>query len=43
MLRETLGLSHLIMKMKFPGLSHENAMKSIQLFGQKVLPKVSSN
>jgi alkanesulfonate monooxygenase SsuD/methylene tetrahydromethanopterin reductase-like flavin-dependent oxidoreductase (luciferase family) len=43
MLRETLGLNHLIMKMKFPGLSHENAMNSIQLFGQKVLPKVARN
>lgn len=43
MLRETLGLNHLIMKMKFPGLSHENAMKSLQLFGQKVLPNVSRN
>jgi probable F420-dependent oxidoreductase len=42
-LRETLRLDHLIMKMKFPGLSHQDAMKSIQLFGQKVLPRVSRN
>ena len=33
-----LGITNLIMKMKFPGLSHKTVMNSISLFGQKVLP-----
>jgi alkanesulfonate monooxygenase SsuD/methylene tetrahydromethanopterin reductase-like flavin-dependent oxidoreductase (luciferase family) len=36
-----LGITDLIMKMKFPGLSHQTVMKSISLFGQKVLPLVN--
>jgi probable F420-dependent oxidoreductase len=42
-LREMLHLNHLIMKIRFPGLSHQNAMKSLQLFGQRILPQVSRN
>jgi alkanesulfonate monooxygenase SsuD/methylene tetrahydromethanopterin reductase-like flavin-dependent oxidoreductase (luciferase family) len=38
MLRETLGISDLIMKMKFPGLAHPEVMKSIRLFGERVKP-----
>jgi probable F420-dependent oxidoreductase len=41
MLRETLGITHLILKTKFPGLSHEAVMKSIRLFGESVKPKIS--
>jgi alkanesulfonate monooxygenase SsuD/methylene tetrahydromethanopterin reductase-like flavin-dependent oxidoreductase (luciferase family) len=40
MLRETLGMSDLIMKMKFPGLSHPEVMKSIRLFGERVKPRI---
>jgi alkanesulfonate monooxygenase SsuD/methylene tetrahydromethanopterin reductase-like flavin-dependent oxidoreductase (luciferase family) len=40
MLRETLGISDLIMKMKFPGLSHSEVMKSIRLFGERVRPRI---
>jgi len=29
------------MKVKFPGLSHAEVMKSIRLFGEQVKPKVS--
>jgi alkanesulfonate monooxygenase SsuD/methylene tetrahydromethanopterin reductase-like flavin-dependent oxidoreductase (luciferase family) len=36
-----LKITDLIMKMKFPGLSHQTVMKSISLFGQKVLPLMS--
>lgn len=36
-----LGITDLIMKMKFPGLSHEAVMSSISLFGQKVLPLIN--
>jgi len=40
MLRETLDLDCLVMKAKFPGLSHANVMESIRLFGERVLPNV---
>ncbi len=41
MLRETLGITHLIMKTKFPGLSHSDVMKSIRLYGETVQPRIS--
>jgi len=41
MLRETLGITHLIMKTKFPGLSHSDVMKSIRLYGEAVQPRIS--
>ena len=40
MLRETLRLDCLVMKAKFPGLSHRNVMDSLRLFGERVLPNV---
>ncbi len=40
MLRETLGIDCLVMKTKFPGLSHQNVMDSLRLFGEHVLPRV---
>ncbi len=40
MLRETLGIDCLVMKAKFPGLSHANVMDSIRRFGEYVLPNV---
>ena len=40
MLRETLDLDCLVMKAKFPGLSHRNVMDSLRLFGERVLPNV---
>jgi len=40
MLRETLRLDCLVMKAKFPGLSHGNVMDSLRLFGERVLPNV---
>jgi probable F420-dependent oxidoreductase len=40
MLREILGISDLIMKMKFPGLAHPEVMKSIKLFGERVQPRI---
>jgi alkanesulfonate monooxygenase SsuD/methylene tetrahydromethanopterin reductase-like flavin-dependent oxidoreductase (luciferase family) len=41
MLREMLALDCLVMKVKFPGLSHQNVMDSIRLFGERVLPRVA--
>jgi alkanesulfonate monooxygenase SsuD/methylene tetrahydromethanopterin reductase-like flavin-dependent oxidoreductase (luciferase family) len=41
MLRETLGITHLILKTKFPGLSHDAVMKSIRLFGESIKPRIS--
>jgi alkanesulfonate monooxygenase SsuD/methylene tetrahydromethanopterin reductase-like flavin-dependent oxidoreductase (luciferase family) len=38
MLRERLGISHLVMKMKFPGVCHEDVMRSIELFAGRVMP-----
>lgn len=38
MIREKLDPTHLIMKMKFPGLSHELVMASIRRFGEQVMP-----
>jgi hypothetical protein len=40
MIRETLNPTHLVMKMKFPGLSHELVMGSIRRFGEQVMPQV---
>jgi alkanesulfonate monooxygenase SsuD/methylene tetrahydromethanopterin reductase-like flavin-dependent oxidoreductase (luciferase family) len=42
-LSKRLGITDLIMKMKFPGLSHNLVMKSISLFGQKVMPLLARN
>lgn len=38
MIRESLDPTHLIMKMKFPGLSHDLVMASIRRFGEQVMP-----
>jgi hypothetical protein len=38
MIRDMLGPTHLVMKMKFPGLSHELVMGSIRRFGERVMP-----
>jgi len=39
--KEELGIDNLICRFKFPGISHEEAMRSMNLFVEKVLPKVS--
>lgn len=39
--RESLPINNLICRFKFPGISHEEAMRSMKLFVDKVLPKVS--
>ncbi len=41
-LQEALGLTHLVMKMKFPGMSHKNVMQSIRLVGERLIPEVGS-
>jgi probable F420-dependent oxidoreductase len=38
MIRDTLDPTHLVMKMKFPGLSHELVMGSVRRFGEQVMP-----
>ncbi len=40
MMHEMLRLDCLVMKVKFPGLSHANVMDSLRLFGERVLPRV---
>lgn len=39
--KEALDIDNLICRFKFPGVSHEEAMRSMKLFVDKVLPKVS--
>ena len=36
-----LPIDNLICRFKFPGISHEEAMRSMKLFAEKVLPDVS--
>jgi len=39
--QEELPIDNLICRFKFPGISHEEAMRSMKLFAEKVLPEVS--
>jgi probable F420-dependent oxidoreductase len=39
--KEELPVNNLICRFKFPGISHEEAMRSMKLFTEKVLPEVS--
>ena len=39
--QENLPIDNLICRFKFPGISHEEAMRSMNLFVDKVLPEVS--
>jgi len=39
-LKEELGITHLIARMKFPGLAQELSMRSVRLFAEKVMPHV---
>jgi alkanesulfonate monooxygenase SsuD/methylene tetrahydromethanopterin reductase-like flavin-dependent oxidoreductase (luciferase family) len=38
---EELGVTNVVMRMKFPGLSHERVMNSIRLWGEKVMPHIN--
>jgi alkanesulfonate monooxygenase SsuD/methylene tetrahydromethanopterin reductase-like flavin-dependent oxidoreductase (luciferase family) len=38
--RDELGCDHLLVRMNFPGMPHENFMKAIKLFGEEVLPHI---
>ena len=38
--RKELGVTNLIMRMKFPGLSQDRVLKSIKLWGEKVMPHI---
>lgn len=40
MYREELGVTNFIMRMKFPGLSHQRVMRSIKLWGEQVMPHI---
>ena len=40
-LRTNLGVNNIIMRMKFPGLSHNQVMHSIRLFAKEVMPHFS--
>jgi probable F420-dependent oxidoreductase len=35
-----LGVTNVIMRMKFPGLSHRRVLNSIKLWGEKVMPQI---
>lgn len=39
--RENLPIDNMICRFKFPGISHDEAMRSMKLFSDKVLPHVS--
>ncbi len=39
--KENLPIDNLICRFKFPGISHQEAMRSMKLFVEKVLPSVS--
>lgn len=36
--RDALGVTHLIPRFNFPGMSQENVLKAIRLFGKEVIP-----
>ncbi|MEO2106650.1 MAG: hypothetical protein ABGZ36_13515 [Actinomycetota bacterium] len=36
--RDQTGTQHLIMRIQWPGSSHEDAMRTIELAGQSVIP-----
>jgi alkanesulfonate monooxygenase SsuD/methylene tetrahydromethanopterin reductase-like flavin-dependent oxidoreductase (luciferase family) len=38
--RETLEPSHMVMRVQWPGLSHERARECIELIGDEVIPQV---
>lgn len=40
-LREELGATNLVMRMKFPGVPQEKVLHSIKLWGEKVMPAIS--
>lgn len=39
--RDELGATNLVMRMKFPGIPHERVLKSIRLWGERVLPAIA--
>ena len=39
--QENLPIDNMICRFKFPGISHDEAMRSMKLFAEKVLPNVS--
>lgn len=40
-IQEELGGTNLVMRMKFPGIPQDEVLKSIRLWGEKVLPEIS--
>ena len=42
-LQSELNLKNLLVWSNFPGVKHEDAMKSIKLFNEKVIPKINSS
>jgi alkanesulfonate monooxygenase SsuD/methylene tetrahydromethanopterin reductase-like flavin-dependent oxidoreductase (luciferase family) len=38
--RDELGVTHLIVRFNFPGMSQANVLKAIRLFGKEVIPAV---
>jgi len=42
-LQSELNLKNLLVWSNFPGVKHEDAMKSIKLFNQEVIPKINSS
>ena len=39
--RESLGVTHFIMRVQWPGLEQEKALRSIELLGREVLPRLA--
>ena len=42
-LQSELNLKNLLVWSNFPGVKHEDAMKSIKLFNEEVIPKINSS
>ena len=41
-LQSELGLKNLLVWSNFPGVKHEDAMRSIKLFNDEVIPKINT-
>jgi probable F420-dependent oxidoreductase len=38
--RDEIGVSHLLVRFNFPGMPHENILKTIKLFSEEVMPHI---
>jgi alkanesulfonate monooxygenase SsuD/methylene tetrahydromethanopterin reductase-like flavin-dependent oxidoreductase (luciferase family) len=38
---ETLGVNHFVIKIQWPGMDHRDVMRSIQLIGDQLVPRLT--